>query len=64
MLETVVLGAARREWQHAVATFQRLDGGVFIHAKHGRMPWRIEIESDDIGGCAFEVRIVAGRVAL
>ena len=64
VLETVPLGASGRQRQDAVATVERLNGGLLIHAKHGGMARRIEVETDDVGGFALEVGVVGGHVAL
>ena len=37
VLETVALGAARRKRQDRIEPIQRLNGGLFIDTKHGRM---------------------------
>ncbi len=63
ILEPVALSATRRERQHGVQTIERLNRGLFIYTEDGRMLRRVQIEPDDIGGFAFEVRIVAGHVA-
>lgn len=56
--------AARRQRQHAVAAVERLNGGLFVDAKHGGVARRVEIETDDVGRLAFEVGIVGSHVAL
>jgi len=58
------LGSPRRERQHAVAAIERLNGGLFVHAEDRRVLRRIEIEPDDVGRLALEVRIVRRHVAL
>jgi hypothetical protein len=40
-----------------------LNGGLFIDAEHRRVLLRMQIEAQDVGGFAFEFRIVAGHVA-
>ena len=52
------------ERQDRIEAVQGLNGGLFIDAEHGRMLRRIQVQADDVGGFAFEVRIVAGHVAL
>ena len=64
VLKTVTLGASRRKRQDRVQPIQGLDGGLLINAEHGGMLRRPQIQSDNVGGFAFELRIVAGHVTL
>ena len=63
VLEAVTFGASRRERQDGIETIQGLNGGLLIHAEHGRVLGRAQIEAEDIGGFGFEFGIVAGHVA-
>ena len=60
----MALGAARRKRQHRIEPIQRLNRRLFIHAEHGRMLRRIQVQTDDVGRFRFEIRIVAGQVTL
>jgi hypothetical protein len=62
VLEAVSLGAARRQRQDGIAPIERLDGGLFIHAKDGRMLRRIQIEPDDLRRLLLEVGIGRSQV--
>jgi hypothetical protein len=35
---------------------------LFIHAEHCRVLRRIQVQTDDVGGFRFEIRIVAGQL--
>ena len=63
VLEAVTFGASRRERQDGIETIQGLNGGLLIHAEHGRVLGRAQIEAEDIGGFGFELGIVTGHVA-
>ena len=60
----MALGAARRKRQHRIELIQRLNGGLFIDTKHGGMLRRAQVQPDNVSGLDFEIRIVAGHVAL
>ncbi len=64
VLESMPLGASRRERQYGVKSIERLNGGLLVDAEDGRVLWRVEIQADDVGGLTFEVGIVAGDIAL
>ena len=53
-----------RQRQHRIKPVQGLDRGLFVHAKHGRMLRRFDIQPDNISRLKFEIRIVGGHVAL
>ena len=36
---------------------------LFIDREHSRVNWRVEVETDHIGGLGLEVRIVAGHIS-
>jgi hypothetical protein len=64
ILKAVPLGPSGRQRQHGIESIQRLDRGLFIHAKHRRMLRRVQVEADNIRCFALEVRIVAGQIVL
>jgi hypothetical protein len=64
VFKPVTLGAARRKRQYRIEPVERLNRRLFIHAEHCRVPWRIQVQTDDVGGFRFEIRIVAGQVKL
>ncbi len=63
VLETVTLGSSRRKRQPDRAD-PGLNGGFLIDAEHGGMLRRPQIQADNVGRFAFELRIVAGQVTL
>jgi hypothetical protein len=63
VLEAMTFGAPRRERQDGIEAIQGLNGGLLIDAEYGRVLRRAQIEAEDVGGLAFEFRIVAGQVA-
>src|ERR1700677_516732 len=64
VLESMALGAPRRHGQDRIQTVQRLQRSLLIHAKdRGVLRW-IEIEANDVGRLALEIRIVARHVTL
>jgi len=64
VLEAMTLGSSRRKRQHGIEPVQGLDGGFLIDAEHGGMLRRPQIQADNVGRFAFELRIVAGHVTL
>ena len=40
-----------------------LNGTLFIDRENSRVNWRVEVETDDIGGLGLKVRIVAGHIS-
>ncbi len=64
IFEAMPFRPPRRQRQHRILSVQRLDRGVLIHTKHGRMLRRIQIQPDDIGRLRLEVRVVGGQIAL
>ena len=64
VLETMTLGASRRERQNRIEPIQGLDGGFLIDAEHRGMLRRPQIQADNVGGFAFELGIVAGHITL
>ena len=63
VFEAVPFRPAGRERRHTVAAIQGLNGGLFVNAEYGGVPGRVEIEPDDVGRLALEVRVVGGHVA-
>ena len=63
VLKTVAFGASRRERQNRIQPVQGLNGRLLIHAEHGRVLRRIQVQTDDVGGFRFELGIVAGHVS-
>jgi hypothetical protein len=53
-----------RERQNGVEPVQRLNGGLLVHTKDGRMLGRVQIQADDVSGFGFEIGIGAGHVSL
>ena len=64
IFEAVPLRAARRQRQNRVAPIQRLNRRLLVHAKHGGMLRRVEIEPDDLGRLRFEIRVGRSQVPL
>jgi hypothetical protein len=62
VLEAVTLGSSRRNGQNGIEPIQGLDGGFLIDAEHdGMLRWP-QIQADNVGRFAFELRIIAGQV--
>src|SRR5277367_2558930 len=64
VFKSVALGAARRKRQHRIESIQRLNGSLLVDTKYGRMLRRVQVQPDNVSGFGFEIRIVAGQVAL
>ena len=64
VFKSVALGAARRKRQHRIEPIQRLNGSLLIDTEHGSMLRRVQVQPDNVSGFGFEIRIVAGHVAL
>lgn len=64
VLEPMAFSTSRRERQNRIQAIQRLDGGLLIHTEHGRVPGRIHVQPNDIGGFGFKIRIVTSHVTL
>ena len=64
VLEAVSLGATGRQRQNGIATVERLNRGLFIHAEDGGMLRRIQIERDDLRRFLFEIGIGRSQVTL
>jgi len=64
IFKTVPLQSSRRQLKHRIQAVQRLNRSLFIHAKHSRVLRGRQVQSDHVGRFPFEIRIVAGHVAL
>jgi len=62
ILKAVALGTPGRKGQNRIQPIESLNGALLIHAEHGRVGPRLEIEPDNVGCLGFEGRIVAGHV--
>jgi len=49
IFKAVPFGPPRRKWQHRIQSVERLNGGLPIHAKYGRVLWGVHIHADDAG---------------
>ena len=58
ILKPMPLGATGRERQHVIASVERLDRRLFVDTKDRRMSRRIQIQANDVGRFALEIRIV------
>src|SRR5262249_55460403 len=63
ILETVPLGATRREGQYRIQTIKSLDGALLLNAEDRGMHGRFEIQSADVGSLLLKLRIITGHVA-
>ena len=64
VLKAMSLCSPRRERQYRIEPVEGLNGGLFINAEHRGVLWRMQIQSDDVGGLFLEVRIVRSHVAI
>ena len=64
VIKAMACGPARRERQHRVFAIECLNRGFLVHAEHGCVLRRMQIQADHIGRLGLEVRIVGGQVAL
>ena len=62
ILKAVALGTPGRKGQNRIQPIESLNSALLIHAEHGRVSRRLEIEADNLGRLRFEGRIVAGHV--
>jgi len=54
---------SRRKRKDRIETIQSLNGRLFVHTKHCRVARRMHVETNDIGGFGFEIRIVRRHIA-
>lgn len=47
-----------RQEQHRIFAVQGLDGSFLIHAKHGRMLRRVQVQADDVRSLRLKIRSV------
>ncbi len=64
MLKPTVLGASRPKRQHRFQAVHSLDGRCAVHAEHGGVLWRAQMQADDFGRLVLELRIVTGHVTI
>jgi len=64
VLETMTLGAARRERQNRVESIQSLNRGFLIDREHSRVLRRIQVQAENVGCFALKLRIVTGQITL
>ncbi len=50
--------------QHAVLAIERLDRCLIVHAEHGGVRRRVQVQANHVGGLALEVRVVGDEVPL
>src|SRR5215207_1422733 len=62
ILKAVALGTAGRKGQNRIEAIESLNGALFIHAEHGRVGRRLEIEADNVGSLGREGWIIAHHV--
>ncbi len=62
VFKTMALQPPGREGQHRIKPVQGLDGGFFVHAKHGRMLGRFDVQPDNIGRLGLEIGVVGSHV--
>ncbi len=64
VLKAVAFGAPGRQRQHRIQAIERLDCCLLIDTEDGSMLRRVQVEPDDVGGLAFERRVIGGHIAL
>jgi hypothetical protein len=57
------LGASRRQRQHRIFAIKRLDRGFLVDAEYRCMLRRMQIQTDNLCGFGFKVRVVRRHVA-
>jgi hypothetical protein len=63
IFKTVPLRAPWAQGQHRIQPIQCLNGAFLVDAEYRCIDWRLEIQTDDIGGFFLELRIVTGKIA-
>src|SRR5215831_757311 len=58
VFESMPFGTPRRKRQHGIETIQSLNGRLFVHTEDGCVSRRVHVETNNIGGFGFEIRIV------
>jgi len=64
VLESVTLGATRRQRQNGVESVERLNRRLFIDREDGGMARRVQIQPKDVRRLPLKVRIIREHVAL
>ncbi len=64
VFEAMALGASGRQRQHPVLAVERLDRRLLVHAEHGRVRRRVQVEADHVGRLGLEVRVVGDHVGI
>jgi len=54
----------RRQRQHWILAVEGLDRRFLVNTKHGRLLWRIQVETDNVSGLALELRVSGRHIAL
>ena len=63
VLNAMAVGPPGRQGPHRVVAIERLNRRLFVHADHGRVLRRVQIQADHIGRRGLNVRVVGGQVA-
>jgi hypothetical protein len=64
VLKAMAFGPPGTQRQHRVKPIEPLNGGLLVDTEDRGVLWRIDIEPDHVGSLAFEVRVIAGHIAL
>jgi hypothetical protein len=62
ILKAVALGTPGRKGQNRIEAIESLNGALFIHAEHGGVGRRLQIEADNVGSLEREGWIIARHV--
>ena len=62
ILKAVALGTPGGKGQNGIEAIESLNGALFIHAEHGGVGRRLQIEADNVGSLGLEARVVASHV--
>ncbi len=63
-LEAVPPSATRQQRQHRILAIERMDRRFLVFATHRRVLWRVQGQTNDIGGLGLEIRVVRTDVPL
>ena len=64
LFETVALGSSWRQRQHPVLAVECLDRRLLVHAEHGSVRWRVQVQADHVGRLGLEVRVAGDPVGV
>ena len=64
VLESVTLGATRRQRQNGIESVERLNRRLFIDREDGGMARRVQIQPQDVRRLSLKIRIIREHVAL